>query len=341
MTILNDSGSCTIVAEAGVNHDGNFERAVQLIDAAAEVGADVVKFQLFRAEDIATDFAPKAPYQRRTTGDGAQIDMLRSLELPPDAFPVLFEEARRRGLGFLATCYGADELDLLDEAGVEAFKFASAQIVELPHLAHAARKGKPLIVSTGMATMTEITEALGTIRDAGDPPVILLQCTTNYPARVDEANVRVIQGLRKRFGLPVGFSDHTLGDAAAIAAVVLGAVMLEKHLTLDRSLPGPDHSASLEPAEFAAMVRRVRDAEAALGSPEKAPAPHELDNAYVMRRSLFAVVDIRAGARIEAAHIGMRRPYAGLPPRYLSEVVGSTAQVEIPAGTPITRELIG
>jgi N,N'-diacetyllegionaminate synthase len=334
-------GRCTVVAEAGVNHDGDFGRAVQLVEAAAEAGADVVKFQLFRAEEVASELAPKAGYQLRTTGEeGSQVEMLRGLELPQEAFPKLLEEARRRGLGFLATCYAENELDLLDEAGVEAFKFASAQIVELPLLAHAARKGKALIVSTGMATTGEIEEALETIRSAGDPPVVLLQCTTNYPSRVEEANLRAIKTLGDRFGLPVGYSDHTDGDAAAVAAAALGAVLLEKHLTLDRSLPGPDHAASLDPAQFAAMVRRVREAEAALGSPEKEPAPGELENAYTMRRSLFAIADIPAGTAIRQDQIGMRRPFAGLHPRLLPEIVGATARVDIAAGTPLTRDLL-
>jgi N-acetylneuraminate synthase/N,N'-diacetyllegionaminate synthase len=336
-----DAGRCTIVAEAGVNHDGDFATAVRLVEAAAEAGADVVKFQLFRADEVASELAPKAGYQLRTTGEeGSQVEMLRALELPPEAFPKLLAEARARGLGFLATCYAPDELDLLDEAGVEAFKFASAQIVELPLLAHAARKGKPLIVSTGMATVDEIDEALATIRAEGDPAVVLLQCTTNYPSRIEDANLLAIATMRERFGLPIGYSDHTDDDTAAVAAVALGAVVLEKHLTLDRSRPGPDHAASLDPEQFAAMVGRVRAAEAALGSAEKEPAAGELENAFTMRRSLFAIADIPAGTTIETEQLGLRRPYAGLPPRLLPEVIGATARVDIPAGTPITRELL-
>jgi N-acetylneuraminate synthase/N,N'-diacetyllegionaminate synthase len=340
LALMSQGARCTIVAEAGVNHDGRFDRAVELVEAAADAGADLVKFQLFRADEVASELAPKARYQLRTTGDAPQVEMLRQLELPPEAFPELLREARRHGLGFLATCYATEELDLLDDAGVEAFKFASAQIVELPLLAHAARKGRPLIISTGMATTDEIAEALETIRAAGNPPVVLLQCTTSYPARLDEVNLRAMATLRDSFGCPVGFSDHTDGDAAAVAAVALGAVLLEKHLTLDCSLPGPDHAASLEPAQFAAMVQRVRAAEAALGAAEKAVAPSERENVSAMRRSLFAVADIAAGATIRAEQIGMRRPFVGLPPRHLPEVVGSVARVEIARGTPITRDLL-
>jgi N,N'-diacetyllegionaminate synthase len=336
-----EPGRCTIVAEAGVNHDGDYERAVQLVEAAARAGADVVKFQLFRAEEVASELAPKAGYQLRTTGEtGSQLEMLRGLELPPGAFPQLLEEARRRGLGFLTTCYAEDELDLLDGAGVEAFKFASAQIVELPLLAHAARKGKPLVVSTGMATLDEIGEALATIRAAGDPPVVLLQCTTSYPSRVEDANLRALATLRETYGLPVGYSDHTVDDTSAVAAAALGAVMLEKHLTLDRSLPGPDHSASLDPEGFAAMVRRVREAEASLGAAEKAPTPGELENAFTMRRSLFAIADIPAGTSVRADQVGLRRPFSGLRPALLPEVLGATAKADIAAGTPLTRDLL-
>jgi len=332
-------GRCTVVAEAGVNHNGDAGLALRLVEAAADAGADVVKFQLFRAEEVASAAAPKAGYQLRTTDEGqSQLDMLRALELELDAFPRLIEAARAHGIGFLCTCYAADELDFLDEAGVEAFKFASAQIVELPLLVHAAAKGKPLVVSTGMATTDEIAEALAAIGDAA--PVVLLQCTTNYPSRVDEANLRTIPALRREFGVPVGYSDHTEGDAAAVAAVALGAVMVEKHLTLDRTMAGPDHAASLDPRQFRSMVQRIREAEAALGEPGKRPTPGELENAFVMRRSLFAAVDIAAGTTIEAEHLALRRPFSGLHPRLFSEVVGATARVDISADTPLARELL-
>jgi N-acetylneuraminate synthase/N,N'-diacetyllegionaminate synthase len=333
-------GRCTIVAEAGVNHDGDEEKARRLVEAAAAAGADVVKFQLFRAEEVASASAPKAGYQLDTTGeDESQLDMLRSLELPPEAFPRLFLHARALGLEFLATAYAPDELDLLDDAGVEAFKFASAQIVELPLLEHAARKGKLLIVSTGMATVEEIAEALAAIRAAGDPPVCLLQCTTSYPSEAADANLRAIATLRERFGVPVGYSDHTEGDAASVAAVALGAVLVEKHLTLDRALAGPDHAASLDPAGFAAMVDRIREAEAALGSPEKRPTEVELENAAVMRRSLHAAVDVPAGTELRPEHVAMKRPNTGLPPKLLPELLGRTAARDIPADTALSLDL--
>jgi N,N'-diacetyllegionaminate synthase len=334
-------GRCTIVAEAGVNHDGDLERARLLVAVGAKAGADVVKFQLFRAEDVASASAPKADYQLRTTGEEqSQLEMLRGLELPPDAFADLLGEARRHGLDFLCTCYAADQLDFLAEAGVEAFKFASAQIVELPLLEHAARKGKLMIVSTGMATMQEIEEALAAIRASGDPPVALLQCTTDYPSRVEDANLRAMATLSERFDVPVGYSDHTTDDTAAVAAAALGAVLVEKHLTLDRSLPGPDHAASLDPGQFAAMVGRIRAAEAALGSDDKQPSAAELENAYAMRRSLHAAVDIPAGTALTPEHIAMRRPNAGLPPRLLPEVIGAIARVDIEADTPLSLDLL-
>jgi N-acetylneuraminate synthase/N,N'-diacetyllegionaminate synthase len=335
-----EPGRCTIVAEAGVNHDGDEDRARLLVDAAADAGADVVKFQLFRADEVAAASAPKAGYQLETTpASESQLEMLRGLELQPEAFARLFVHARARGLEFLCTCYSAGELDLLEEIGVEAFKFASAQIVELPLLAHAARKGRLLIVSTGMAAVEEIDEALATIRTEGDPPVCLLQCTTSYPSLPEDANLRAMETLARQFGVPVGYSDHTVGDAASVAAAALGAALVEKHLTLDRSLRGPDHAASLDPDGFAAMVTRIREAEAALGSEEKRPSAVELENAAVMRRSLHAAVPIPAGTTIREEHVAMKRPNDGLPPRSLPEILGAVAKQDIEADAPLTPDL--
>jgi len=332
---------CFVVAEAGVNHDGDLAAAKQLVRAAAEARADCVKFQLFKAEEVASAAAPKAAYQLETTDPGeSQLAMLKRLELAEDALPELVDEARRAGLEFLCSCYSERELDLLADLGVPAFKFASAQIVELPFLSYAARQGKPILLATGMATLDEIEEAIATVRGQGDPSVVLLQCTTNYPAPLEDANLRAIATMAKRFGVPVGYSDHTLGDTAAIASVACGAVVLEKHLTLDRALPGPDHRSSLEPDEFEMLVRRVREVEAVLGSDRKEPAPSERANAERMRRSLFAAADIPAGTTITADHLVTRRPYIGLPPRLLPEVVGSTAKVDIPSDTPISLDLL-
>lgn len=332
---------CYVIAEAGVNHDGNPGKAKRLLRAAAEAGADAVKFQMFRAEDVASADAPKAGYQLETTDQSeSQRAMLESVELPAAAFADLKRLADEVGIAFLCTCYAEDELDYLAELGVSAFKFASAQIVELPFLAHAAAKGMPMLVSTGMATLAEVDEAVTTIRDAGNEQIVVLQCTTSYPAPIQDANLRAIATLGRAFDLPVGYSDHTLDDTTVIVAVACGAVLVEKHFTLDKTAPGPDHRASLEPDELAAMIRRIRDAEASLGSATKAPAESERANAATMRRSLHAATDIPSGTRIGRSQIAVRRPDAGLPPRLLPAVLGATAKVDIPRDAALSPELL-
>jgi N,N'-diacetyllegionaminate synthase len=331
---------CFVIAEAGVNHNGDPDLALELVRAAAAAGVDAVKFQLFRAEDVVTGESPKARYQLETTDPNeSQFAMLKSLELPLDAYPRLMQAAAGLGLTFLCTCYSPDEIDYLDELGVPAFKFASALIVELPLLRHAAGKDKPLLLSTGMATLDEIRAAVELAHDM-DVEVALFQCTTDYPTDPGDANLRVIGTLATEFGVPVGYSDHTVGDAVALAAVACGACMLEKHFTLDRKLAGPDHSASLEPAQFAELVRRVRDVERALGSDVKKPTKSELENATAMRRSLVAARPIPAGTLITADLVTLKRPATGLPPGSIDTIVGSRARVDIAPDTHLTDELV-
>ncbi|HEX5246686.1 MAG TPA: N-acetylneuraminate synthase family protein [Gaiellaceae bacterium] len=328
---------CYVIAEAGVNHDGDVDRALALVHAAKDAGADAVKFQLFRADDLATATAPKARYQTETTGAGEpQAEMLRALELPDEAYVRVAEEARAAGIDFLCTPYSERDADVLAPL-VPAFKVASAFIVEPLFLAHLAALGKPILLSTGMATIAEIHDALAIVRGAD---VILLQCTSEYPAPAADANLRVMEALEREFGVVVGFSDHTEGDAASIAAVALGACVLEKHFTLDRTLPGPDHRASLEPAELAALVRQVREVEAALGSAEKKPTAAEVENRGRMRRSLVAAVDIPAGTRLTAAHVALKRPGDGMPPRMFDDVVGASARADIPRDTQLSSDLL-
>jgi N,N'-diacetyllegionaminate synthase len=329
---------CYVIAEAGVNHDGNVEDARELVRAAHAAGVDAVKFQLFNAAELVTANAAKARYQTETTDPAeSQRDMLAQLELPEDVFSSLAALAAQLGVAFLCTAYSERTLDVLAELGVPAFKFASAQIVEPAMLAHAASFGRPLLVSTGMSTLGEIDAALGVVRANGNPPVALLQCTTEYPAPIEDANLKAIPALAERFGVSVGYSDHTAGETAAVAAVALGAVIVEKHLTLDRSRAGPDHASSLEPDAFARFVRALRDAEAALGSSERAPTERERDNAFSMRRSLHAATDIAAGATIAREQIALRRPADGLPPADLERVVGAKAAVDIERDAPLTE----
>lgn len=330
-----------VIAEAGVNHDGDPARARLLVDAAAEAGADGVKFQTFKAERVAVASAPKAAYQLETTDPGeSQIAMLRRLELAEEALPGLIAHGRARGINVISTPYNEEDVDLLDGLGVAAFKLASIHLAEPHFLAYAACKGRPLILSCGMATLAEIDRALAAVRAAGDPPVVLLQCTTNYPSAPAEANLRTIPALAAAFGVPVGYSDHTTSDSACLAAVALGAVMIEKHLTLDRSLPGPDHAASQDPAGFAGLVRAIREVEAALGDGIKRPTPSELRNKPNMRRSLVARCPIAAGQPIEPALLTCRRPASGLAPALVDELSGFVAARPIAAGEMLAWSML-
>src|SRR5690606_33903649 len=280
-----------IIAEAGVNHNGRLDLAHRLVDAAADAGADAVKFQTFRAERIASASAPRAKYQVASdSGDQSQVEMLKALELEPGDFRELAEHARERGLVFLSTPFDSESVDLLATLPVPAYKIGSGDLTNMPLLQRVAALGLPVILSTGMATLGEVEEALTWLRQAGDPPVALLHCTSAYPAPYDALNLRAMETLRQAFGCPVGYSDHSLGIEVPVAAVAIGACILEKHLTLDRSLPGPDHAASLEPAEFSLMVQAIRHIEVALGSPVKAPQPVEEDVRLAARKSIILKV---------------------------------------------------
>jgi N-acetylneuraminate synthase/N,N'-diacetyllegionaminate synthase len=330
-------GPCFVIAEAGVNHDGDAGRAHLLVDAAADAGADAVKFQVFDPAAVAGADAPLADYQRSgapTAGGSAdgQLAMLERLALPARAWPGLREHAEERGLVFLATPFDPASADLLVDLGVTAIKVASGELTNLPFLARLASAGLPLLVSTGMAEMHEIAAAIATIRARG-APVCLFHCVSAYPAPAEEANLRAIPTLRSAFRVPVGWSDHTPGDEAPLAAVALGASLVEKHLTIDRSLPGPDHRASLEPSELTAMVDSIRTVESMLGSGQKQPTPSEMPIAAVARRSMHWAVDMAAGAPVGAEDIVMLRPGTGLAPGRLGEVVGRTTARATRAGT--------
>lgn len=331
-----------IIAEAGVNHNGSLDLARQLVLAAKEAGADAVKFQTFKAERVAQADAPKADYQLRNTDRAeSQIEMLRKLELPDAAHEEIIALCRKAGIEFLSTPYNEEDIDFLAKLGVNAFKLASIHCVEPHLLRYAARTGKHLLVSTGMATLEEVDGAVAAVRGTGCENFTLLQCTTNYPSRIEDANLRVIPMLRERYQCDVGYSDHTQSDTSCIAAIALGATMIEKHFTLDKAMPGPDHTSAAEPSEFAALVRQIRATEAALGSGVKVPCEAEAANAVNMRRSLVARRDISAGEVITEAVLTCRRPANGISPRLVDEVLGRAARVAIPAGTRLAREMIG
>jgi N-acetylneuraminate synthase len=322
-----------VIAEAGVNHNGDLKLARALIDVAVEAGADAVKFQTFQADRLVTHEAPKAEYQRRTTGDSeSQFEMLRHLELSADAHRELQSYCYERGVIFLSTPFDEEAVDLLDELGVPAFKISSGDLTNSPLLEHVASKGKPVILSTGMSELSELIEAVSVLNTAGCENPVLLHCVSNYPADPTEVNLRAMQTMRSAFDLPVGFSDHTEGIDVALAAAALGACVIEKHFTLDRTLPGPDHRASLEPAELRELVRSIRRVETALGSGRKVPTASEIETAKVARRSLVAARDIPAGATLERDMVVMRRPGTGLSPAMLTTVLGRRVKQEISTG---------
>jgi N,N'-diacetyllegionaminate synthase len=330
---------CFVIAEAGVNHGGSLARARELVDVAAASGADAVKFQTFRAENVISRLAMKAAYQQQTTGQGSQLEMVRALELPPEAFRDLAAYCEDKRILFASTPYDEPSADLLVELGVAFLKVPSGEITNLPFLAHQSRYGLPLILSTGMATLIEVETAVGTIRDHGDPPLVLLHCVSNYPAEDTDANLRAMHTLAAAYGVPVGYSDHTLGSEVALAAVAMGASVIEKHITTDRSLPGPDHLASLEPDDFAALCRGIRRVESARGHGRKEPAASEAEVAAVARRSLVAARDIAAGTVLTADLIAIKRPGTGLPPSMRSDLVGRQVKQHVPADTILTLDL--
>ena len=332
---------CFIIAEAGVNHNGDLSLARQLVDLAAQSGADAVKFQTFKADKVIAAHAPKAHYQLQTTGaDESQLEMVRKLELSFEAFRELYAYCQTKKILFLSTPFDDESTDFLDELGVTAFKVSSGEITNLPFLAHVARKAKPMLVSTGMSDLREVETAVRTIEQAGNSNLVLLHCTSNYPADSSDVNLRAMHTMAAAFERPVGYSDHTLGTEVSLAAVALGACVVEKHFTLDRNLSGPDHRASLEPLELQSLVRGIRIVEAALGHGRKEPAASEANTAAVARRSLVAGRDITSGTVLCAADVAVMRPGTGLAPAMLSQLLGRTARVNIPAGTLLSLEML-
>lgn len=340
-----------IIAEAGVNHNGSVEMAKQLVDAAANAGADAVKFQTFKAERLVSKFAQKADYQKRTTdAEESQFAMIKRLELDVDTHHILQQYCSEWKIEFLSTPFDIDSVDLLTGLGVSRLKVPSGEITNAPLLLKVARTGLPLILSTGMSTLGEVEQALAVLAfgySGGEHPsrrafaeaytspeaqtklrenVTLLHCTTEYPTPFGDVNLRAMDTLHAAFGLPVGYSDHTEGIAVPIAAVARGAKLIEKHFTLDRTLPGPDHKASLEPDELTAMVRSIRDIEKALGNPRKAPAVSEVKNMDIARKSLVAARNIEKGETFTADNLTVKRPGSGRSPMDYWEVLGMPAE---------------
>ena len=329
--MIGQGNPCFIIAEAGVNHNGDMKLAHKLIDAAAEAGADAVKFQSFVAEDLVTPEAQKARYQVETTGqNGGQFAMLKSLELSKDQQKELKSHCDEAGILYLCTPYEERSADLLEKISVAAYKIASTDTSNIPFLRYLARKDIPVILSTGMSSLGEVEESVNELKLYGlDGKIIILQCTSEYPAPVKDINLRAMKTMELAFGCPVGFSDHTPGIGASPWAVAAGACVIEKHFTLDRNMTGPDHPASIEPNELAELVRTIRNVEAALGDGIKRPMPSELPNKTRMQKSLVAIRSIAAGETILETDLTSKRPGNGLPPKWFDRVVGKKAARQI------------
>ena len=331
-----------VIAEAGVNHNGDVALALKLCDAARQANADAVKFQTFRAEDLVVRGAPTAEYQARQTGDQDQFAMLERLELSEAQHREIKAHCDRIGIEFFSTPFSVAAVDMLVTLGVKRLKLSSGELTHRALVEHAAATQLPLLMSTGMGTMQEITEGLAWARAARGhlDGVVVLHCTSAYPAPDEALNLRAMQSMGRDLGVAVGYSDHSLGIEAPLAAVALGATVIEKHLTLDRAMPGPDHAASLEPGEMADMVRGIRRVSAMLGDGVKAPGPEERDTARVARRSVVAAADIAAGTVLSANMLQCRRPATGIAPRDLLLVVGRRTRSALATGDVLQWELL-
>ena len=317
-----------IIAEAGVNHNGDLALAVALVDAAAKAGADLVKFQSFTAGSLSTHAAPTAHYQSKGSPNmNSQLEMLRELELTPEMHEALLAHCRKRHIGFLSSGFDIQSVDYLARLGLDRFKIPSGEITNLPLLRHVGSFRKPVILSTGMSTLGEVEAAIHVLNDAGtlNDQITVLHCNTEYPTPMTDVNLRAMLSIRNAFGVDVGYSDHTSGIEVSIAAVALGATVIEKHLTLDRRLPGPDHNASLEAAEFGAMVCAIRNIEQALGDGIKRPSYSEQKNILVVRKSLVASRAIKTGECFTAENVTAKRPGTGISPMRWDEIIGRTA----------------
>lgn len=314
-----------IIAEAGVNHNGSFELACRLADSAKEAGADCVKYQTFKSENLVSKDAQKAEYQKETTGDSSQQDMLKKLELSYDSFVRLKEYCDRIGICFLSTPFDFESIDFLNSLDMPFWKIPSGEVTNYPYLVALAKTGKPVVMSTGMCEMNEIADAIKVLKDNGTKDIKLLHCNTEYPTPFEDVNLTAMKTMREAFGTEVGYSDHTKGIEVPIAAVALGATIIEKHFTLDRNMEGPDHKASLEPPELKQMVCSIRNIEKAIGTGDKTPSASEKNNITIARKSIVAKKEIKAGEVFTIENITVKRPGTGISPMRWNEVLGTKA----------------
>ncbi len=315
-----------VIAEAGVNHNGDIEIAKQLIDAASEAGADAVKFQTFQADSLVCRTAKKAEYQLETTDrTETQYDMLKKLELTPQMHRELIEHCLKRNIMFLSTPFDLESIKLLSELGMQIYKIPSGEITNLPYLREIAKQQKKIILSTGMSSMDEVKAAVNVLKNNGTEDITLLHCNTQYPTPISDVNLLAMVKMREETGLPVGYSDHTQGIEVPIAAAALGAEVIEKHFTLNRKMEGPDHKASLEPQELMQMVVGIRKIESALGSNIKQVSESEMTNVAIVRKSIVAAANIKRGDKYTEKNITTKRPATGISPMLWDEIIGKTA----------------
>lgn len=340
--VVGDGHHLFFIAEAGVNHNGSIELGKKLIDIAADSGADAVKFQTFKTENIITKTAPKSSYHIKTTGNDktqSWFDLLKTQEMSNDMHIELIEYCRKKEIIFLSTPYDEESADLLENLDMPAFKIASTDLNNIPLLRHVARKGRPMIISTAMSNMQEVEEAIDSVRDEGLEDIILLQCTGNYPAQLEDSNLRVIQTYRDRFYCLVGYSDHTPDIINPIAATALGANLYEKHFTANKNLPGPDHQMSLDPYELKETIKVIRKTEIALGSSEKKFLVDEEENRLKLRKSIFTIIDVKKGQKLKRSMLGIMRPGNGISPDNIENVIGKVTCCDIPSGTLLKTDM--
>lgn len=330
-----------IIAEAGVNHNGRLDLALKLVDAASYVGADAVKFQTFKAEEVVTGVAEMAEYQKKNLGKSEpQAVMLRKLELPEKFYKPIIRRCREKKIMFMSTPHGhISSADFLKKLGMKIFKIGSGDLTNRPFLEHVARFKKPMIISTGMATLSEVKEAIGWIKNAGNKKLVVLHCTTSYPCLPEEVNLRAMQTMMRALpDVMVGYSDHTLGNLVPAMAATLGASVIEKHLTLDKTMKGPDHKVSSSPEEFKEMARAVRSVGIIMGGDVKRPNPNELKVLKVVRKSIVITAPIKRGEKFTKKSLGVKRPGIGIQPKYYFKVLGKRAKKDLRADTILTPE---
>lgn len=315
-----------IIAEAGVNHNGSYEIACRLVDAAKESGADIIKFQTFNAENLVSKTAQKADYQINSTGNDSQLNMLKKLELTKSQFVSLKEYCETKSITFLSTPFDFESIDFLNRIEIPFWKIPSGEVTNYPYLVALAKTGKPIVMSTGMCELHEIEDAVCVLKENGAGEIRLLHCNTEYPTPYEDVNLRAMLSLKKKFGCEIGYSDHTIGIEIPIAAVAMGATIIEKHFTLDRSMDAPDHKASLEPSELKQMISSIRNVEKAVGNGTKEPSNSEKKNISVARKSIVALSDIQKGDIFSEKNITAKRPGNGISPMKWNEVLGQKAK---------------